>query len=180
VTGIRRFLRHIERVSKEWLSRWWRPRPGLQRGDPLPDDDHILRYIGKKHVHEGIVNGSGFLSRPQESAPSVNWLEYFPPPLENQVAQVAAVKRIKYEKKGKLVRINVGQTKAYVAANATDPIELFFAYDPLLVDIVKGYQADPSHAEIRGVPVENTPEGELVKDLLADCIIDSPSFSPDR
>ena len=166
-------------TGKVWAHQSTRATSPLKPGDPLPDPDHVLRYIGKKHVDNGVVNGSGFLTRPQEKAPSVNWLEHFPPPLENQVESVKAARRLKYEKKGKIVRINVGHTKKYVASNSPIPIQLYFAYDPLDADPSKGFAADFSHAEIRGVPVENTPEGDLIKDLLADCIIDSHEFIPD-
>jgi hypothetical protein len=139
-------------------------------GKPLPDSDHALRYIGKKHVDNGNVNGSGFMARPGEKAPSVNWMECFPAPIDNQVAEISARKRIKYERRSRLVRINVAHTKQYVSANAPTPIELAFLHDPLLPE--NDTPEDPSHAVIEGVPTVNTPDAELVQDLFVDCIID--------
>ena len=149
-------------------------------GSALPDADHVLRYIARKHVDAGVINGSGFLARPREEAPSVNWLDYFSPPVENQVAEVSARRRLKYEMRGRLARINVGATRAYVAANSPERAELYFAYDPLPDDAVGGRPPDPSHAQIRGVPKESTPEGELIGDLMCDCILDSYPVTPDR
>jgi hypothetical protein len=154
-------------------------------GTPLPDEDHVLRYIRKKHVDNGIVCGAGFMRRPTEDTPpSVNWMECFTPPIVNQIEEISARRRIKYEKRGKLVRINVGHTKRYVAENVTlssaeTPIlfVLAFLHDPLRAE--KEQPADPSHALIDGIPVERTPDAELIQDLLVDCILDQFDVVPD-
>jgi hypothetical protein len=146
-------------------------------GTPLSDDGHVLRYIGRKHVDDGVVNGSGFMRRPGEDAPSVNWMECFPPPVENQVAEISARRRIRYERRGQLVLINVGHTKHYVIENATIPIELAFLYDPLVAE--NCWPKDCSHAVIEGVPAVDTPEGELVQDLFVNCILEQFDVVPD-
>ena len=145
---------------------------------PLPDADHVLRYIGRKHVDNGVVNGSGFMRRPLEGTPpSVNWMECFPPPIERQVQEISARRRIKYEKRGLLVRINVGNTKQYVAQNQAIAITLAFLHDPLPAE--NGKPEDPSHAVIDGIPIEKTPEAELVQDLFVDCILNQFDVTPD-
>ena len=119
---------------------------------PLPDTDHVLRYIGRRHVDNGVVNGSGFMRRPQEDTPpSVNWMECFPLPIENQVWEISARRRIRYEKRGLLVRINVGHTMRHVEENATIPITLAFLHDPLPAEEGEnGKPADDSyHFHIR-------------------------------
>jgi hypothetical protein len=131
--------------------------------------DHVLRYMRPRHVDGGVVNGEGFLTRPGEDAPSVNWLEWFDQPIENQVAGVRRLARLTYAKTGLLARINVGQTIRYVRENAPGGLALSFAHDPL--DTNRTHPADPSHCLIRGVPVLDTPEAALVKDLIADCIL---------
>jgi hypothetical protein len=147
-------------------------------GTPIPDDDHVLRYIARKHVDNGLVNGAGFLNRPHEEASSVNWMECFPLPLENQVSQISQRRRLRYEKRAQLVRLNVGETRRYVTANATIPIELSFLHDPLPA---KGdFPEDQSHALIYGLPTLETPEAELVKDLLADCVLETFAVVPDK
>jgi hypothetical protein len=155
---------------------------------PLPEDDHVLRYIGKKHVDNGVVNGSGFMRRPTEDATSVNWMECFAPPVPNQVGEISKRRRIKYERRGQLVRINVKHTMLYVVENAKPTeIVLAFLHDPLQAisagggnSTTTGKPADPSHALIYGVPVEKTPEAELIRDLFVACIIEQFAVEPDR
>jgi hypothetical protein len=139
------------------------------KGDPLPNADHVLRYIRRKHVdrHDGKedVTGSGFLARPGEGTPSVNWMECFPAPVENQVREIRAEKRITYEKKSKLVRLNVGQAIAHLAPE----VAIAFLYDP--EDATHAHRAHTSHAIIQGVPDENDPKGEAIGDMLLACVI---------
>jgi len=148
-------------------------KPAPQKGSSIPESDHILRYIRPRHVENGVVNGEGFLTRPGEHAPSVNWLEWFDPPLENQVAGVRSVTRLTYAKSGQLVRLNVGQTTRYVRENDPNGLTLSFVHDPL--DAYGTHPPDPSHSLIEGVPVQDTPEAALVKDLIADRVL-SPLF----
>lgn len=145
-------------------------RPVPQRGSAIPDRDHVLRYIRPRHVENGVVNGEGFLTRPSESAPSVNWLEWFDPPCENQVAGVRSVTRLSYAKNGRLARLNVGQTRTYVKENDPNGLLLSFVHDPLASECAR--PADPSHALINGVPMQDTPAAALVKDLLAHCVLE--------
>lgn len=151
----------------------------LAPGSPIPDNDHVLRYIGKKHVDNGVVNGSGFLSRPRDDfAPSVNWMECFEPPPENQAAEISARKRLNYEKRAVLVRLNVGQTCRYVTSNAKIKVSLTVVYAPLAAE--DGKPDDPSHALMRGVPLLNTPDGEEVQDLFTHCIINTYPVAADK
>ena len=121
-----------------------------QSGSPIPDDHHVVRYIAPRHVDNGIVNGAGFLRRPREDASSVNWLEYFDPPIENQLHEVRVATRLRYAKTGQLARLNIGVTRSYVQQNSPDGLELSFVYDPLRAE--GDSLADPSHAQIQGVP----------------------------
>jgi hypothetical protein len=146
-------------------------KPVPPKGAPIPESDHILRYIRPRHVENGIVNGEGFLARPGEEAPSVNWLEWFGPPMENQVAGVRSATRLTYA--GQLARLNVGQTALYVRENDPNSLTLSFVHDPL--DANSTYPADPSHSLINGIPTQDTPEAALVKDLIAECIL-APLF----
>jgi hypothetical protein len=142
-------------------------------GDHVPDTDHVLRYVRPKHVDNGVVNGAGFLRRPHEDASSVNWMEHFAAPPTNQVAEIKARKRISYAKTGVLARVNVGQTTSYVQANDPSGTTLSFEHDPLDEDEAQNWPADWSHALIKGIPVAETPEAELVKDLIADCVLET-------
>jgi hypothetical protein len=140
-----------------------------QSGLPIPDEHHVLRYIAPRHVENGIVNGAGFLRRPGEDASSVNWLEYFDLPVEDQVQGVREVARLRYAKTGQLARLNIGATRNYVRENSPEGLELSFVHDPLMAE--GDFPADPSHALIQGVPTADSVEAELIKDLIADCIV---------
>ena len=144
-------------------------RPVPRENSPLPNLDHVLRYIPPRHVEDGVVNGEAFLAKPAEDAPSVNWLEWFDPPIENQVAGARSLTRLRYAKTGQLARLNVGQTVQYVRENDPNGLVLSFVHDPL--DATDAHPADPSHSLIYGVPTQETPEATLIKDLMADCIL---------
>jgi hypothetical protein len=154
--------------------------PLVKTGEPIPEGHHVLRYIRRKHVDHGMVNGGGFLTRPNEDAPSVNWMECFNAPIQNQVNEISARRRLRYERRAVLVRLNVGRTKQYVEAIAKSidiAIVIQFLHDPLPAE--GSFPEDPSHAIIQGVPIENTPEAEMIKDLFADCILDIFEVVPD-
>jgi hypothetical protein len=57
----------------------------------------------------------------------------------------------------------------YVRENDPNGLTISFVHDPL--DANETYPADPSHCLVPGVPVQDTPEAALVKDLIADCIL---------
>jgi hypothetical protein len=145
-------------------------RPVPQSGSPVPDSDHVLRYLKPRYVDNGVVDGEGFLLRPQESAASVNWLEWFDPPIENQVDGVRSDARLQYAKTGHLVRLNVGHTKDYVRENSPGALVLAFDHAPLEPD-QQFDRPDPSHALIKGVPEQDTPDAALIKDLIANCVL---------
>jgi hypothetical protein len=159
--------------------------PPPVKGNRLPPSDHVLRYVGKKHLDSSTnaVNGSGFLARPDEDAPSCNWLEYFPAPLTNQIAEIRTRKRFKYEKRGKLVRLNVSTTEHHVrdnlaAANLTTVAAILFVHDPLEAEDSK--PADHSHSLASGVPqIGAGPAAELIGDLFLDCTLEIFDVSPD-
>jgi hypothetical protein len=154
-----------------------------QSGLPIPDDHHVLRYIAPRHVDGGIVNGAGFLRLPAEDGSSVNWLEYYDPPVSNQVQGVRDVARLRYAKTGQLARLNIGATRSYVRQNSPEGLELSFVHDLLIAE--GDFPADPSHALILGIPMENSVDAELIKDLIAHCIVQPlypavPRQEPDR
>ncbi|MCL2713215.1 MAG: hypothetical protein FWD68_01100 [Alphaproteobacteria bacterium] len=140
-----------------------------QSGSAIPDDHHVIRYVGGRHVDGDVINGEAFLTKPQEDAPSVNWVEYFDPPIDNQVQGVRSAARLQYGKTGKLVRLNVGATRDYVRENSPDGLQLSFVSDPLPAH--EKFGPDPSHALIRGVPVTDSADAALIKDLIANCVL---------
>lgn len=62
--------------------------------DPVPDSDHILRYVKPTSIHEGVIIGDAFLGRSSEEDPSVNWIEYFPGDLDNKLSEIRKRRRV--------------------------------------------------------------------------------------
>ncbi len=158
------------------------PPPTLSPGDPLPDADHVLRYVRQKFVDNGQIAGDAFLTRPPEKddGPSVNWMEFFSGDTASQIVEIQKVKRMKYEKRGRVAKLNIGHTKQYLKQNAEIVADCI--YDPISSvegDAKTSRPADPSHAYLKGVPFIETPEGEAVRDLLVHCIVESFPVVPD-
>src|SRR5215510_5776891 len=103
----------------------------MNRGDHLPGTDHVLRYVKKGHVDASgpkpHVATEAFLRRPGETETSVNWMECFAAPITNQCALIRAEKRMKYEKRAKLARLNVDNAKTHVLDKSK--LTLNFIYD---------------------------------------------------
>src|SRR5262249_40997314 len=147
----------------------------MNRGDNLADEHHVLRYVKPSHVdrHSKAVQitGSAFLCRPDEDTCSVNWMECFDPPIDNQCACIRAEKRITYKASAKLARLNVGKTRKSVLEEAQ--VILAFVYDPEEPASPRLPKSQLSHSIIAGMPKLDTIEGELVGALLRDCIPDA-------
>ena len=146
------------------------------KGALVPDSDHILRYVAPRHVdatEDGhlIVTGGGFTARPKDdNKPSCNWLECLPGLMEGQVEQIRRSARIAYAARGKLVRLNVGKVRQLVEDNTNDHRAVTVIHDPLAAE--GRWSADPSRALMTNVPNENDPEGELVGDLIRQCVLE--------
>jgi len=147
-------------------------------GDNLPDDHHIVRYVRPSLVEDETVDGSAFLLRPGENGLSVNWLEIFGVSDENsQLSEVRRLLRLEPAKNGRFAKLNVGETKRYVSESVEElGTELEIIEAPLPPS--DGFEADPSHAEIIGLPPGESDEAMLIGDLIADCII--PPLHPGR
>jgi hypothetical protein len=52
---------------------------------------------------------------------------------------------------------------------AAELATLRIVHDPL--DAADNFEADPSHAEIIGLPAGDSPEADLIGDLIAECVI---------
>jgi len=139
-------------------------------GADLPDDHHTVRYAKPTIVRtDGKVDGSAFRlrpNRPDATGLSVNWLECFPNcTKEEQLAEVRRLARLKMRERGRLAELNIGATKQYVRTVFGG---LRFIHKPL--DAEDEFEADPSHSEITGLPQGNSPEAELIGDMIAQSI----------
>ena len=137
------------------------------RGDELPDDSHVVRYAKPTLVREdGSVGGETFQLRSGEGSLSANWLECFPGISKSQqIEQVRQRSRLQLRPNGRFAELSVGQTKEHVHGELTD---LRFVHDPLEAE--GGFEADPSHSEIAGLPAADSPEAELVGEMIGECV----------
>ncbi len=149
------------------------------KGDDLPADDHIVRYVKPSMIEEdGTANGADFRlrpDRPDETGVSVNWLEAFDPDKAHQLAEVRRLYRLTVRKSGRFAEMNIGAVRAKVAQELAT---LRVVHDPLEAE--GDYEADSSHAEITGLPPGESPEADMIGDLIAECVIDMHPAIPDE
>ena len=136
----------------------------------LPAGDHVVRYVKPSMIQEdGTVDGSDFRLRsgtPGETGLSVNWLEAFEPGKDNQLNEVRRLSRLGLRPNGRFAEMNVGT----VMREASKEVgSLHIIHDPL--EATGGLDADPSHAEIVGLPPGDSDHAMLVGDLIAECVI---------
>ena len=98
----------------------------------------------------------------------MNWLEYFENQTKSQqLDEIRPLIRLTMKRSGRLAELNVGATKVQVGQMLND---LRFIHMPLAAD--ENYAADPSHSEIMGLPAKDSPEAELIGDMIAECVIE--------
>lgn len=135
----------------------------------LPDSDHVVRYAGFTDIlDDGTLNCSAFQLRKEETGLSVNWLECFEDrDKEQQLEAIRPLIRLKRGRKGGLAELNVGKTREHLGNRLE---QLRFISVPLPAD--EKFEADPSHSEIIGLPPKDSPESELIGDMIAECVIE--------
>jgi hypothetical protein len=130
-----------------------------KKGYLLPDDNHVIRYVSPNRLikdDDGNVLGvfpQAFALRPNEEAPSVNWLEHFEGDYDARIKQTVHELRAAISVKGKSafgVAV-VGNIKEICKKNGT---AVRIVYDPR--------KSIESHAEIRNFPRDDL---SLLEDL---------------
>lgn len=141
------------------------------KGDDLPAGDHVVRYVKPSLIREdGTPDGSDFClrpDRPDETGLSVNWLEAFEPPKTHQLSEVRRLFRLSVRRTGRFAELDVGATLRRVSEEL-DSVRML--HDPL--ETADGFDADPSHAQIVGMPPSDSDQAALVGDLIAECVVD--------
>ncbi len=138
------------------------------KDDPIPDNDHVSRYVGgSKMTRSGRITGEAFQLHPDEEALSVNWLEYFG--LGDRNAKIQEVRKVFVEKgrtlqaKAKFAVLSVGETREYVQQESSDNRVLSVLHEPS--------PRDASHSGIYNIPGDDPAIGDMIADLIeADAI----------
>ena len=141
-------------------------------GNQLPDDGHVVRYVKPSLVDGEVIDGGAFVLREDETGLSVNWLEFFGGNDDHrQVDEVRNLFRLRLARNGRFARLNVGDTRQNVSACAAEAgIILTLAMSEAPLAATGQFAADPSHAEITGLPPTESDEAMLVGDLIAGCV----------
>ena len=141
------------------------------KGESLPSSDQIVRYVKPSMIQEdGTADGSDFRLRSEiqaESGLSVNWLGAFEPGTDHQLNEVRRLCRLRLSPNGRYAEMNVGTVIREVAEELDS---LRIVEDPL--EATDSFDADPSHAEITGLPPGDSDYALLVGDLIAECVIE--------
>lgn len=136
----------------------------------LPTGGHIVRYVKPSMIQEdGTADGSDFRlrsARPDEAGLSVNWLQVFGSEKVHQIEEVRRLSRLHLRRSGRFAEMNVG---AIIHQVGTELDSLRIIHDPL--EATEAFDADPSHAEITGLPPGDSDQAVLVGDLIAECVI---------
>lgn len=133
-------------------------------GSDIPDSDNVVRYVGGSHIEDGQGLGGAFCLPPGREALSVNWLECFAHlPKPEQLAEIRRLSRLTMGASGRLAELNVGAVKSYAGQQRPS---LRLVISPLPAN--ENYTADPSHADIIGLPPANSPQSTLIGDMIAE------------
>lgn len=131
----------------------------------LPDDDQVVRYVKPSMIQEdGTPDGSEFRLRSGEEELSVNWLEAFGQDKTHQLAETRRPSRLTRRPTARFAEMNVGMVKCKVTEELDS---LRIVSDPLPAGY--GFDEDPSHAAIIGLPQGDSEQGALIGDLIAEC-----------
>lgn len=133
------------------------------KGDAIPDDNHISRYVGKSKIVNGRISGEAFRLRDDEESISVNWLEFFG--LQDRNEEIDEVRKAFVNKQRTLgaqavfAALNVGEVKEYVQQESEDNRELSVLHDP-------DEPVDMSHAGIYNFPRNDPSIGDMIAELI--------------
>lgn len=131
----------------------------------IPDSDYVSRYVGGSKIVNNRITGSAFELKENETALSVNWLEYFS--LPSQEEQIEEIRKV-FNSKGytlgasaKFVALNSGRLCSYVKEESPNNSILSVQRDPVA--------DDPSHSGIFGIPeIDNMIISEIIAELVSE------------
>lgn len=130
------------------------------KGDPLPEGHHVVRYVGRSKIENGIVHADGF-----KGQTSINWLECVDGSEEEQLERVRYLLRLKAGATAKLAVLEVDTIRGLQDGLTVEE-------DPL--PATDDWPAAPCHANFVGLPesqlVDN--QQQRVYEALADSVLE--------
>lgn len=143
----------------------------MNKGECLPDTDHVTRYVSFLRINPstGLPSGAAFERGPKDhDGPSFNWVEYFG--LDTIEDAVEAIRDIfENEKEFDLgaraifALLHIGTTATAVSEETKVERGLAFIYDP----IDKPNEKDPSHVIVPEIKLED----EVIAEVIAETVI---------
>jgi hypothetical protein len=102
-------------------------------GEPIPDTDHVVRYVSPSRYANKLLDWTALLPRPQDNGEaSYNWLEYFGNGTVQEllIRLKASLTTLKISKNGTFAVLNVGRTisqmsSAFEYLNRASNLDLF-------------------------------------------------------
>ena len=126
----------------------------------IPDDTFVVRYAKPSLINDDRISGAVFVLRSEDEGLSVNWLDFFENcNKEKQLDKVKESSQMSMNKNGRLAELNVGITKKHLVGELES---INFKHKPC--------DDDPSHSEVFGLPSGDTPEAELIGDMIAQTV----------
>ena len=136
-------------------------------GDPIPENDHVARYVSPSKYANKVLDWNALLPRPQDAGEaSYNWLEYF-----GSCAPKELITRLRTS----LTTLRIKKTGTFAYFEVGSAIEGMLAAQPLihLMFIHTPRSGNDSHSSMFGVDDTNEAAGMFLNDLCEE-------FSPDE
>lgn len=143
--------------------------------EDIPSTDHILRHVKATAFDDGRVLGAAFEWTPKRDndGASVNWMEIADGGnVDEKVEDIRLRRRLTWKRSHRLALLNVGTVRSSLAAlirasglNLSPDV----VWDPLEANAQ--YPLDLTHSLIVGIPFDDSPEAEAVRDLLAAAVV---------
>jgi hypothetical protein len=128
-------------------------------GDPIPESDHVARYVRPSKYVNKVLDWSALLPREQDNGEaSYNWLEYLGNGTVKELIALlkASLTTLTISKNGTFAALNVGRTISGMKS-AQPGIQLRFIHTPL--------PGNDSHASLLGLDHLNEAAGTFLNDL---------------
>jgi hypothetical protein len=135
-------------------------------GDPIPESDHVARYVSPSKYTNKVLDWNALLPRPQDRGEaSYNWLEYFGTgsPQELIARLKAVITTIRIKKTGTFAFFKVGIALEGMLV-AQPLIHLTFIHTP--------QPGNDSHCSMFGVDEANEAAGMFLNELCEEFLPD--------
>lgn len=135
------------------------------KGDLIPGGDALLRHVGAGRVQGSAVDGSAFRLKPDEEGLSVSWMNALSGSKDDQLAAIRTLARRSFGKNDKFAELCTNDIVARIEEECPGVRSV---EEPLEAE--GEFPADPSHAEVLGLPAAGSDMSAIVGDLISECI----------